>query len=281
MFKGQTALLATIHQKELAIAPVLKDKLGLLVIPVSDLNTDTFGTFSGEVARTGSQYQSALAKIEAAEKLNPQQHLFLASEGSFYPHPDAPFITLNSELILFIDRKNKLEIQAWNHTVNTNYRSISIGAYNKLKEFAEQLGFPNQGIILKLMQDDVLLRAIKDIATWPDLLFAYNSLTHNTSATVVAEADMRAHKNPTRMESIKLCADKLASLLLSTCPSCQTPGFTIVDTKPGLPCSCCGFPTRSAMYSVCTCSTCGYSITKKYPNGKQTEDPVYCDNCNP
>lgn len=281
MFKGQTALLATIHKKEQAIAPILNDKLGLQVHSFAGVDTDAFGSFSGDIPRAGSQYQAALAKIEAVEKLAPNYHLFLASEGAFYPHPDAPFITLNTELILFVDRKNNLEIQAWNHTVNNNFRSKAVGAYNTLKAFAEELGFPNQGLILKLMHGDELLQVVKDIETWPDLLFTYNSLTENTKATLVAETDMRAHKNPMRMESIKQCADKLASLLLSTCPQCQTPGFTVVDTKPGLPCSYCGFPTRSALYSVCTCSACGYSISKKYPQGKQAEDPVYCDNCNP
>ena len=49
----ERAVLATMHGKERAIAPVLARFLGLKVEVAPGLDTDAFGTFSREAARTG------------------------------------------------------------------------------------------------------------------------------------------------------------------------------------------------------------------------------------
>ena len=43
------AVLATMHGKEAAIAPVLLERLGLAVSTAPDLDSDALGTFTGEI----------------------------------------------------------------------------------------------------------------------------------------------------------------------------------------------------------------------------------------
>lgn len=50
LFGGRSLVIATRHQKEKVIAPLLEDALGVKCFTIADLNTDLLGTFSGEVA---------------------------------------------------------------------------------------------------------------------------------------------------------------------------------------------------------------------------------------
>lgn len=87
--------------------------------------------------------------------------------------------------------------------------------------------------------------------------------------------------NPIRMEVIKKAALKLTNKINTLCPNCVTPGFGITESTQGLPCKLCNFPTRSTLSYIYSCKKCNYKKEKKYPNGKQTEHPMYCDICNP
>ena len=51
MFSGRKLLIATKHQKEKAIAPILEKELGVIAILASNLDTDVLGTFTGEIER--------------------------------------------------------------------------------------------------------------------------------------------------------------------------------------------------------------------------------------
>jgi len=50
-FKGRSVVIATRHRKEAVIAPMLERGLGVHCLVSHDLDTDRFGTFSGEIAR--------------------------------------------------------------------------------------------------------------------------------------------------------------------------------------------------------------------------------------
>ena len=50
-FRGRLAVLATMHRKEQAIAPVLEEMLGLRIEVAHGLDTDRFGTFTREIPR--------------------------------------------------------------------------------------------------------------------------------------------------------------------------------------------------------------------------------------
>lgn len=65
------AVIATMHAKERAIAPVLLRKLELAATVAPGFDTDRFGTFSREIERVGSQLDAARAKIAAAFEVVP------------------------------------------------------------------------------------------------------------------------------------------------------------------------------------------------------------------
>jgi hypothetical protein len=83
------------------------------------------------------------------------------------------------------------------------------------------------------------------------------------------------------MKVIEKATKKLATKINTLCPECKTPGFGITDTTPGLPCEICNFPTHSTLSYIYSCQKCSYIKEEKYPKGKLTEDPMYCDFCNP
>lgn len=92
---------------------------------------------------------------------------------------------------------------------------------------------------------------------------------------------MRANKNPTRMQVIKEVTEKLIVKLKTLCPSCQWPGFEVKKVNLGLPCDLCGSKTKSTLSHLYECSKCNYTEEKYFPLNKKTEDPMYCDFCNP
>jgi hypothetical protein len=98
---------------------------------------------------------------------------------------------------------------------------------------------------------------------------------------VWVETDMRAHLNPMRRRVIEQAARKLVELVRSTCPACHTPGYTVIESRGGLPCADCGRPTRSILAHSYGCERCGHREEKRFPYGKETEQPLYCDACNP
>lgn len=110
---GRTAVLATMHHKERVIAPLLARFLGLQVQVPPGFDSDRFGTFSRDVARTGSALEAARAKIAAGFAQLPEARVGLASEGSFGPHPELPFVSMGLELVLLIDRDSGLELAGW------------------------------------------------------------------------------------------------------------------------------------------------------------------------
>jgi hypothetical protein len=92
---------------------------------------------------------------------------------------------------------------------------------------------------------------------------------------------MRAMFNPTRMNVIEKATQKLVQKIKSTCPQCQMPGFGITDAKKGLKCSLCSSPTNSILSYIYVCQHCQFIKEEMYPHNKTTEDPTYCDYCNP
>jgi hypothetical protein len=58
-------------------------------------------------------------------------------------------------------------------------------------------------------------------------------------------------------------------------------GFGITDAKEGLPYEICNSPTSSTISYIYSFQRCSCKKEQKYPKGKRTEDPIYCDVCNP
>jgi len=92
---------------------------------------------------------------------------------------------------------------------------------------------------------------------------------------------MRAMHNPTRQKVIHEATTKLVKTINSTCPNCSLPGFDVKIAKARLPCKMCGSPTKSTLSFVYECQKCEYTAEVKYPHGKEHEEPMYCNYCNP
>ena len=99
--------LGTMHGKEAVIAPPLA-ALGVTVV-LAEVETDRFGTFSGEVARTGSMIEAARAKAQAAIAATGLP-VGLASEGAYGPHPHFSFLPFGRELLVWLDIRTGQEV---------------------------------------------------------------------------------------------------------------------------------------------------------------------------
>jgi hypothetical protein len=278
MFKGRNLLIATKHEKEKIIAPILEKELGVKCFLASDLDTDELGTFSGEVERKEDPITTARKKCLMAMELT-NCDLAIASEGSFGTHPSIFFAHADDEFLLFLDKKNDLEISARELSLETNFNGSEIKTKKELQEFAANSNFPSHGLILRKSKDD-LVSIVKGITNEEQLNNTFFKLITNYGSAYI-ETDMRALYNPSRMKVIEKATFKLVDKIKSLCPKCETPGFGIVDRKEGLPCYQCRFPTRSTLSYTYKCLKCSCKKEEKYPNGKQTEDPMYCDICNP
>jgi hypothetical protein len=278
MFEGRKLLIATKHEKEKVIAPILERELGVKCFTIQDFDTDELGTFSGEVERTHDALTTAREKCIRAMKL-ADCDLAVASEGSFGPHPSLFFAPADEELLVFIDQKNNLEVIAKSLSTATNFAGSEIASETALRDFAEQAKFPSHSLILKNDRDNftAIEKGISDATT---LYSAFRNMMHE-HGKVYAETDMRAMHNPSRMLVIEETTHKLAEKLKTCCPECQCPGFSVTRVLSGLPCDLCNFPTRSTLSLISGCQRCGFESEQRYPHGKQTEDPMHCDLCNP
>ncbi len=278
MFKGRKIIIATKHQKEKVIAPILEKELGVICVTTTNLNTDLFGTFTGEIKRENDPVTAAREKCLLAMKLY-NCDLAIANEGSFGPHPSTFFIPADDEIVLLIDKRNNLEILERELSTDTNFNGQEIKSFKELMEFADRVKFPSHGIIIRKAKDDNT-EIVKGINRFNDLKDTFDRFQLNYGS-VFAETDMRAMFNPSRMKVIESATRKLVKKIFSTCPKCGTPGFGVTEVKQGLPCSLCGLPTNSTLAYIYTCLKCGYEKKEMYPNNKTTEDPTYCNFCNP
>lgn len=278
MFQNRKIIIATKHHKEQVIAPILEKELGVSCFTDETFDSDVLGTFTGEIERKLDPISTAREKCLLAMKAN-NCDLGIASEGSFGAHPSMFFISADDEFLIFIDLINNLEIIVRELSTETNFNGKQIETQRELFEFAEKIGFPTHGLILRRSKEDntEIHKGIADIET---LKKSFEQL-YSKYGSVYAETDMRAMFNPTRMSVIEQATQKLAQKIKSTCPECQTPGFGITDAKKGLECSLCGSPTKSTLSYIYVCQHCKFTKEELYPSKKITEDPTFCDYCNP
>ena len=108
IYEDQVVYFGTKHDKEKLLAPLfLECQRNCVGVPI---DTDVFGTFSGEVERKGTVIETLRKKVLKTADACPRAVLIVASEGSFAPHPFIPFIDSNMEALLFWDRIRNHEI---------------------------------------------------------------------------------------------------------------------------------------------------------------------------
>lgn len=280
-YLGRIAALATQHGKESVIAPAFAEIAGLTV-QVAAIDTDRFGTFSGEVKRSQAPLATAVKKALAgmsAENLR----LGLASEGTIGPHPVSGFMNVDTEIIVFIDDELDLVITEKVQSSEIVAQTITAGPNDDLTDFLRKADFPRHGLIVKsdcpTSPEDPTARIAKGITDLPALARAVQELSANGNRVII-ENDFRAHFSPSRMAVIGQCAELLAKRVAASCPGCGTPGWGHVDPIRGLACSDCGSVVEWAIQADRSgCQKC--ELIKVHPRLIQTVEPQWCNSCNP
>ena len=278
-FCDRIAVIATMHRKEIAIAPILQESLGIRSVTPTDFNSDLFGTFTRDIDRPASQVETAKLKAERGLDL-VDTDLAIASEGSFFPHPIFG-IPYNREIVLLLDKKYDFSVYGESLSTNTNFRHQVVSSYEQAYEFALKVGFPDHAIVL--MQDAQISAksAIHKGITSEDILKSSVNELLKRSPQIHIETDMRSHYNPTRIKNIIKATEDLVRKLQQLCPNCNFINFDVVESLKGLRCELCGFPTQVTRANIYYCDRCDFKQETLFPNGIQFADPMYCSYCNP
>lgn len=277
-YLGAVATLATMHDKSPLIGPAMSAAVGMTV-QTSHVDTDQLGTFTGDIARPGNAWDTALAKARLGMTATGSK-LGIASEGTFAPSPSLPFVIAATELVLFVDDERGIVVgeAVTDCTVATVVADVRPG--DVIDELLVRARFgehglivsptiPSQNFIYKGIHDrHVLDRAIRECAA------------PSPDGHAHFETDLRAHHCPTRRPVIAAAAQRLAARLTVCCPTCATPGWGIVRVERGLPCRHCRRTVLVPSADVHGCPACPCERTEPR-TGTEFADPVRCEWCNP
>lgn len=275
--RGRCVVVATMHGKEAVLGPPLRAALGVEIVVPNGFDTDRFGTFTGSVPRRDTALEAARQKAHAALQLGGTSTA-VASEGSFGPHPASPFLTIGAELVLLCDVELGLEVVAEDVGTATNFAARAVASLDEARSFAEQVGFPSHQLVVappgRLEAGE---RGLGDEASFAAAL----SRQFDLHGRALVATDMRADRNPTRLQAIARAAQRLAERAATLCPACRWPGFGRVRVEPGLPCGACGEPTERVRAEVFGCARCPEQRVQARRDGLVVADPGECSACNP
>lgn len=277
-YHGKKVALLTQHGKERVISPPLEEQLGCHIVHVSGYNTDRLGTFTREIPRAGTQLEAAQRKARIGMELSGLT-TGLASEGSFGPDPITGILPWNLELLVWIDDTLLIEVVGC-ASGKTNFSHLLTASWDEAEQFAHNAGFPEHWLVLR-PEGAEHPQINKGIAGWDEFKKAFHEACGQAvNGRAFLETDMRAHANPTRMETISSAARDLAQKLCCCCPACGTPGFHRAERIPGLPCEDCGSPTRETRADAHRCVSCAHQLIVERTEVK-VASAARCDYCNP
>lgn len=264
--------LLTQHGKLDAVRTPLEGA-GFAVFIQGGFDTDALGTFTGEMARRGSQLDAALAKARKAAELSGAR-FGLGSEGSFGPDPHIGMSPWACEVLAWWDAELGYGVHAVEQGLQTNFAQTRAQSLTQARTFASEAGFPSHGVIVGKPGD---LHFNKEVPPHEHALEGAVTLALQ-SGPVWLETDMRAHRNPTRMAMIARCAERLAEQLRCTCPACEAPGFGPKAPLRGARCECCSLPTSAIRARLLGCDRCGHQQEEML---RESVPASQCDYCNP
>lgn len=269
-------VLITKHGKSRQVAPAFSKHLNMQVAEFN-LDTDQFGTFSGEIERVGSAREAVIKKAELGISKSGNSTA-IASEGSIGVDPLFPFINSDIELMALVDKERSLTIVENLRSTEIVAHSIKVSKFMEIGEFLEKADFPNHKLILRA-QDQPKKFCIKGIGEIKALEQAIADGLKDFP-TLILENDLRAHCSPSRQKNIAALAEKLALRLSHLCPECQAPGWGVISYKKGLPCQECGEISEEALaQEILSCGRC--EITHEGKVLADSIDPARCQLCNP
>lgn len=281
IYKGLKAALATQHAKEKILSKPFQLVLGVEIIVPPGMDTDTLGTFTGEIPRVGTMKETVIQKAKMGLDASGLS-LGLANEGSFGPHPENPFINADDEMMVFIDQERKFELVERFLTTKTNFSFQEANMAESLDKFLKNIGFPKHGVIVQPKnkpKNGLIFKGIQDYHQLKKAIFECTLVSEEKMAHI--ETDMRAHMNPTRQKAIRKLAFKLLRRLRNFCPHCQLPGFGIIQVERGLPCEWCQMPTHLVIREIMGCVKCDYQEKRIPRDNPSKANPRFCFYCNP
>jgi len=274
-YRGCRIAVGTKHGKEQQFAPPFEAVLGAHLVTPPDLDTDRFGTFSGEIPRTATASETARAKARLAMEISDLPY-GLASEASYGPLPGAG-VQGHEELVVFVDDTRGIEVFVGERTM------VVPGHGHRVADIAElpphvAAGLPTQALIVRPAagQPDHVVKGITDLTLLNAAIIA--AAHQSADGLALVEPDLRAHHNPSRRLVLCRLADLLARRLATRCPACSTPGFGRVDSERGLLCRICETPTDAIHNEIHACPRCSHCVAVAVAT---TADPAWCPQCNP
>lgn len=272
-YRGRIIAVGTKHGKQQQFQPAFTAVLGAVLLTPPDLDTDRFGTFSGEVARSGPAIEAARAKARLAIEITGLP-CGLASEASYGALPGG--WSGHEELLLFCDERLGIEVLE-------GHRTLSVpGVVQQARDIRDVRaalinGLPDQALIVRPYRYGTpITKGISTIAALHRAIAA--AVMHSPDGLAQVEPDLRAHHNPSRRLILTQLADRLARRLATGCPACTAPGFGRVDVERGLPCRICATPTPLTAREIHGCAACDHRIIRSVSDAA---DPVDCPFCNP
>ena len=276
-YHGRRAVLSTKHDKLPLVAPAVALHVGLVVDTVS-VDTDRLGTFTGDIARSGSPWDTAVAKARLGMHA-ARCPIGIASEGSIGPHPNAPFVNAAIELVVLVDDELGIVIGEDETSFDIVTVSADVAVDGDIDDLLRRGGFPAHAMTVR-PADGYAQPIYKGIRTRRELTRAVAECTAVSSdERARVETDLRAHCCPSRRPIIARAAQRLAMRLASCCPECNTPGWGVVRLELGLCCEHCGRNVSIPRADVFGCATCPATLT--VDRGHAGADPAWCESCNP
>ncbi|HYY12511.1 MAG TPA: DUF6671 family protein [Kineosporiaceae bacterium] len=269
-YRGAVVAYGTRHGKERQAAGPFAEVLGARVVAPPDLDTDRFGTFSGEVPRTLAPLDAARAKARLALDATGAEFA-LASEASYGPL-GALGLPGHEELLLFVDARRGFEVVE---------RSVTLGSPGEVRRVrdAAELEPPAPGEAYVVRPDGRPGPIVKGVAGMGELSAAVAAAAAlSASGVAVVEPDLRAMHNPPRQAVLADLSRRLAERLARLCPACAGPGWGVDAVEPGLPCAVCALPTDEPGVEHWSCPGCSCAERRPRPG---TADPHWCPGCNP
>ena len=277
-YHGRRAVLSTKHHKLALIGPNLQRHVGLVVDAVP-VDTDRLGTFTGDKARSGSAWETAVAKARLGMNAAGVR-LGLASEGSIGPPPGVAFVLAARELVVLVDDERGLVVgeSAIGYDIITIAADVAPG--DDIERLLQRGAFPEHGMIVRPAAGPPapLHKGIHDRSGLDDAIRACAAVSPDGRAHI--ETDLRAHHCPSRRPTIAAAAHRLAQRLAALCPMCATPGWGVVRVELGVPCQHCRRPVQLPSADVFGCAACTFEQTLTRPESRGA-DPGRCSWCNP
>ena len=276
-YRDTCVAVGTRHGKQHQFHVPFRAVLGAHLLTPPDLDTDQFGTFSGEMPRTTTAVAAARAKAHLAMSVTGLP-FGLSSEASYGAFGRLGW-SGHQEVLLFCDAERGIEVLVGHRTLEVPGHPRRV---RRVQDVPPALldGLPEQALIVRPAEpggEPAITKGIADPATLATAIA--HAATYSADRHAIVEPDLRAHHNPSRQRVLVLLADSLARRLATPCPACRAPGFGRVDTERGLPCRDCGTPTLLAITEILGCAACDHRQSR--PLAGARADPVDCPRCNP